>query len=212
MNAVLNTLSLKEVNVSEDFSDFENSDTGAYYLEAENDYSEVPQEILSHCVLKNQLEPIEGYDECLLDCHPDDLFIEKSFRTLEQAENFVESFFSYFGEIDSVYCANTIENLRQFHKLTPSNKKLNCRFEIVSGDSCKRFHVDSVLARLIYTCAGPGTQVKHPDNKMYMTLPSGSALIVKGTKFPNFETVTLHRSPPIEGTEIKRFLFIADYL
>ena len=90
------------------------------------------------------------------------------------------------------------------------SSKLNCRFEILSGDSCKKFHVDAVAARMIYTCAGPGTQIRHPERESVFSLPSGSCLIVKGLKYPEFRKVTLHRSPPIENKNIKRFLFIVD--
>jgi len=70
--------------------------------------------------------------------------------------------------------------------------------------------VDNVHSRLICTYAGPGTQLRHPDDPAVVELPSGSALIVKGKRYPDFELTTLHRSPPIEGRNVKRFLLVVD--
>jgi len=137
MNAVLDTLNLSKFNITEEFSEFTNPNIGALYLPEEEDFSEINQEILTHSVLKNRFEPIEGYDECVLDCYPDDIYFEKSFKTLDKAEDFVKGFFNYFDEIDNVHCANIIKKLRQFTGLISSDKKLGCRFVIVSGNSCK---------------------------------------------------------------------------
>ena len=211
MNAVLKTLNINHFNTTEDPACFNDPEIGALFLGADENFQEIDQQILKDAVEKNQDIPMDGYDINVLECFPEELFIEESFSSIGEAEEFIESFFSNFPAIESKYCSNIMTKLRLFAKLKPLKKKLNCRFEIVSGNSCRKFHIDTVGARLIYTCAGPGTQLKHPDRKLYITLPSGSALIVKGSKYPDFKTVTLHRSPSVQGLGIKRFLFIADY-
>ncbi len=211
MNAVVESLELSHFNITEERQSFDKPNIGALYFPPHEGFSEIEQGILDSLVKNNHLEPLDGYKEKYLEFFPNELFIEKSFRDISKAEQFIENVFAHFDLIESVHYANILSKLRTFSSTISSKKKLNCRFEIVAGNSCKRFHVDRVGARLIYTCAGSGTQVKLPDEDFFITLPSGSALIVKGEDYPDFEMVTLHRSPPIEEKNIKRFLFIADF-
>lgn len=211
MFVVAEALDLSYFNVTEDQQCFSNSNIGALYFPPHEGFSEIEQGVLDTLVKKNHVTPLSGYDEKYLEFMPNELFIEKAFDDSSQAEHFIENVFNHFDLIDSIHCSNVISKLRTFTSIVSSSKKLNCRFEIISGNSCKKFHVDSVDARLIYTCAGPGTQIKLPDEDDYITLPSGSALVAKGEDYPDFQLVTLHRSPPVEGTGLKRFLFIADF-
>ena len=211
MFAVAEALALSHFNVTENVNSFSKSNIGALYFPPHEGFSEIEQGVLDTLVKKNHVTPLSGYDEKYLEFMPDEIFIEKAFDDSSQAEHFVEYVFNHFDLRDSIHCSNVISKLRTFTSIISSNKKLNCRFEIISGNSCKKFHVDSVDARLIYTCAGPGTQIKLPQEDNHITLPSGSALIAKGEDYPDFKLVTLHRSPPIDGKNIKRFLFIVDF-
>lgn len=211
MTAVVKGHKLYKFNVSEDLSSFRNPQIGAIHIPAHEGFCEIEQSTLDQLVQRNHQSTLPGYEETYLEFFPDEIFIEKSFKNTHDAEQFIEKVFNHFEIIDKSHCRNIIERLRTFTGLINSPKKLNCRFEVISGNSCKKFHVDTVDARLIYTCAGPGTQLKKPEVENFITLESGSALIVKGEEYPEFKLTTLHRSPPIEGKNIKRFLFIADY-
>jgi hypothetical protein len=211
MSAVVNALDLSHFRVTEDYKSFSKPNIGALYFPPHERFTEITQNVLDLLVEKNHLKPLDGYDDKYLEFFPNEIFIETAFKDISQAEHFIKNVFNHFDMPDSNHCTDIISKLQTFTSIISPKKKLNCRFEIIAGNSCKRFHVDSVDARLIYTCAGPGTQIKRPDEKQFITLPSGSALIVKGENYQDFKEVTLHRSPPIEGTNTKRFLFIADY-
>ncbi|MCM8528635.1 MAG: DUF1826 domain-containing protein [Lentisphaeraceae bacterium] len=211
MFAVAESNGLSYFNLTEESELFNNPQVGAMYFPPEENFSEIDQQTLKLLVKENQKNPLPGYKDYHFEFFPKELFIETAFDSVLEAEKYIYEVFDHFGKINKAYRDSIISRLRTFTKMVQSSRKLHCRFEILSGNSCKRFHVDSVSARLIYTCAGPGTQIKLPDEDKFITLPSGSVLIAKGEEYPNFRAVTLHRSPPIEGTNIKRFVFIADY-
>jgi len=205
-------LKLSNFNITERASLFSDPEYGALYIKPDDGFTEVDQFTLKQLVKKNQLNPLKGYNKKYLEFYPDEILVEKSFRDLTKAEQFIRNFFQYFDTLSEFYCESIIDKLHKFIAISPSNKSLNCRLELVSSDSCKKFHIDNVHSRLIYTYAGPGTEIKHAVNSETSCIPSGSALIVKGYKYPEFQITTLHRSPPIAQEKIKRLLFIADYV
>ena len=211
MIATAEAIDLSNFNLTEEKVCFRDANFGGLYIPPQEDFSEIDQQTLSTLIQTNHFNPIPGYDEKNLEFFPDDFFLETPYDDLSEAEAHIKFVFEHFKIIDSSYCESIISKLRTFMSVFPSNKKLHGRFEILSGDSCKKFHVDRVGARLIYTCAGPGTQVKTPHGESFITLPTGSAIIAKGTDYPGFKLTTLHRSPPIQYNSTKRFLFIADY-
>lgn len=93
---------------------------------------------------------------------------------------------------------------------------LELRFEIVTTNSCRKWHADYVKARLITTYVGTGTQwldsedaarVKHGDVPLRInTMAAGDVGIFKG-KIAT-ENPVIHRSPPIEGTGETRLLLV----
>jgi hypothetical protein len=200
-----------DFNVTEKVSNFKNPDFGALYLTNKKKMEEIDQRVLGGIVESNHTEPITKYKKIHLELFPEDFFLERSFKSFSKAKTFVISFFERFQSLDLSYCSDILEKLKLFSELITSPKTINCRFEIISGNSCKKFHVDTVNARLISIYAGPGTQLKNPVTQNTYTLPSCSAIIAKGSKFSNFKLTTLHRSPPIKKLDIKRFLFVADY-
>lgn len=211
MTAVPDIPNISKFNVTADNELFIKPEIGALYIPPDESFSEISQFTLNSLISQNQAKSFKGIDEYMLEFNPEEIFSEKEFNSIEGSIAFIKEFFSHFSSLDSQHAISIIDRLKKFDSINTSQKKLTLRFEVISGNSCKKFHIDSVAARLIYTCAGPGTQLKLPDNKNFITLPSGSALIAKGSKFLNFKTVTLHRSPPIENLDIKRFLFIADF-
>ena len=92
---------------------------------------------------------------------------------------------------------------------------IRLRMEVVSTNSCRKFHVDAVKGRLICTYRGQGTQygisIDGNDPKNFKTTPTGSPILLRGTLWiENNPKIILHRSPPIEGTGETRFVFVLD--
>ena len=90
------------------------------------------------------------------------------------------------------------------------------RTETVTNDACRKFHADNVHARLITTYIGPGTEYGVPKDaccppEQVHQAPSGAAMLLKGLKWPTSNERQLkHRSPPIEGTGIIRFVVVLE--
>ncbi|MCM8531530.1 MAG: DUF1826 domain-containing protein [Lentisphaeraceae bacterium] len=211
MYAVADNLKLENFGIAHTSRSFFDAQIGALYLAPPDNYSEVPQQSLSEVLDQDLTHLLSERELSLNELYEDELFIERSFDELPKALRFVRKVCRNLAITNRDYSLDIQEKLRLFDSLIRSNKKLTCRFEVLSGDSCKKFHIDSVNSRMICTYAGPGTQVQKVGDSEICTLPSGSALIVKGTKFPEFEPAVLHRSPPIANSGFKRFLFIADF-
>lgn len=87
------------------------------------------------------------------------------------------------------------------------------RLETVDDDGCSKFHIDNVVARMICTYRGPGTQLglaaSAPDH--IETIPSGMPVLLKGKQWPGpCEPKLRHRSPPVEGTGITRLILVLE--
>lgn len=92
---------------------------------------------------------------------------------------------------------------------------LRLRLDIIRTNACRRFHIDAIKARLICTYRGMGTQygisVNGAAPKRVFTVPTGSAMIMRGTQWPEVPmSGLLHRSPPIEGTGETRLVLVLD--
>ena len=93
------------------------------------------------------------------------------------------------------------------------NPLMHIRFEAVTTDACRKFHIDQMPARLLCTYRGPGTQFGQEDASGQVVpageMRAGEAAILRGALWPGMEvTRLLHRSPPIAGTGPVR-LFLA---
>ncbi len=94
--------------------------------------------------------------------------------------------------------------------------ELEVRLEVVTTNSCRKWHADYVKARLISTYVGCGTQwltqedadrVKQGDEPLHISSMSPSDVgIFKGKLATN--TPAIHRSPPIDATCEKRLLLV----
>ncbi|MEP0521806.1 MAG: DUF1826 domain-containing protein [Hyphomicrobiales bacterium] len=89
------------------------------------------------------------------------------------------------------------------------------RLERVTTNACRKFHVDSVVARLICTYRGTGTQYsisgEGSEPKRIFTAPTGSAMLLRGKLWPEQPHLgLLHRSPPIEGSGETRLVLVLD--
>ena len=92
---------------------------------------------------------------------------------------------------------------------------LRLRLEVVTGDACRRFHIDRIHARLLCTYRGSGTQFglaapgETPDE--IRTAATGSVLVLRGTLWPARHAPSLlHRSPPIADTGEARLVLVLD--
>lgn len=96
-------------------------------------------------------------------------------------------------------------------------KWLRLRFDVVTTNACRKFHIDAVTARLVCTYRGTGTQYGHSTDsaepESISTVNTGSPIVLRGTNWPvDSETGLLHRSPPIEGSGETRLLLVLDPL
>ncbi|EBA07966.1 DUF1826 domain-containing protein [Sagittula stellata] len=92
---------------------------------------------------------------------------------------------------------------------------LRLRFDVVSTNACRKFHIDAVTARLVCTYRGTGTQYglsqNGQDPEQIVTVPTGSPIVLRGTRWPETPlSGLLHRSPPIAGTGETRLLLVLD--
>ncbi|MEM8917237.1 MAG: DUF1826 domain-containing protein [Pseudomonadota bacterium] len=93
---------------------------------------------------------------------------------------------------------------------------IEVRLEVVTGDSCWKFHCDYVEMRLITTYHGRGTQWLDQRNADRLTdglepevineLRTGDVGLFKGRLGNGLPAI--HRSPPIDGTGEKRLLLV----
>jgi len=89
------------------------------------------------------------------------------------------------------------------------------RLENVRGDACTKFHQDRVIARLICTYRGPGTQygLAHADGDptTIHDVPAGVPAIFRGALSPAADQPpVVHRSPAIAGTGRTRLVLVID--
>lgn len=94
-------------------------------------------------------------------------------------------------------------------------KYLRLRFDVVTTNACRKFHIDAVTARLVCTYRGTGTQygisTDGAEPRHIFTVPTGAPILLRGTLWPQRPTSGLmHRSPPIEGTGETRAVLVLD--
>ncbi len=92
---------------------------------------------------------------------------------------------------------------------------LRLRFDVITTNACRRFHIDAVTARLVCTYRGTGTQYgvssDGAEPARVFTTPTGAPIILRGTLWPGTpKSGLLHRSPPIEGTGETRLVLVLD--
>ncbi|GMG85490.1 hypothetical protein LNKW23_47120 [Paralimibaculum aggregatum] len=92
---------------------------------------------------------------------------------------------------------------------------MRLRFDVVTGNACRKFHIDAVSSRLVCTYRGPGTQYgispDGADPRRVFTVPTGAPMLLRGTLWPERpRSGLLHRSPPIEGTGETRLVLVLD--
>lgn len=118
------------------------------------------------------------------------------------------------GSVCDALSADVCDLTRLFGRLVSSDR-FEIRLDHVTTNACRKFHADYVEARLLVTYAGPGTQwltrqeaarVRAGGTPQHIEQTAeGDVAILKGwlgsPAHPAF-----HRSPPIEGTGVRRLL------
>lgn len=92
---------------------------------------------------------------------------------------------------------------------------LRLRYDVVTTNACRKFHIDAVTARLVCTYRGTGTQygisTDGAEPTRVFTVPQGAPILLRGTLWPETpRSGLLHRSPPIEGTGETRLVLVLD--
>ena len=92
---------------------------------------------------------------------------------------------------------------------------LRLRLDVIHTNACRKFHIDAVTSRLICTYRGAGTEYglsnDGADPRRISTAPTGSPMILRGTRWPDAPRADLvHRSPQIEGTGKTRLVLVLD--
>ncbi|MEM9277505.1 MAG: DUF1826 domain-containing protein [Pseudomonadota bacterium] len=101
-----------------------------------------------------------------------------------------------------------------FSDIMPTSH-LQLRFDVITTNACRKFHIDAVTARLVCTYRGSGTQygisTDGAEPQRVFSVPTGSPMLLRGTLWPEEpKSGLLHRSPPIEGTGETRLLLVLD--
>lgn len=92
---------------------------------------------------------------------------------------------------------------------------LRLRLDRVTTNACRKFHIDAVLARLICTYRGSGTQygisTDGAEPTRVFQVATGAPMMLRGTLWPETpKSGLLHRSPPIAGTGETRLVLVLD--
>lgn len=108
-----------------------------------------------------------------------------------------------------------ITALAHFFADAMSVAHLRLRLDVITGNACRRFHIDAVTARFLCTYRGTGTQfgvsTDGQEPREIFTVPTGAPILMRGTEWPDPNASgLLHRSPPIEGTGETRLVLVLD--
>ena len=108
-----------------------------------------------------------------------------------------------------------IATLAEVFSSLVSAKFLRMRLDVVTTNSCRKFHIDAITSRLVCTYRGTGTQYgisrDGKDPARIFTVQTGAPILLRGTLWPQQPASgLLHRSPPIEGTGEARLVLVLD--
>ena len=90
---------------------------------------------------------------------------------------------------------------------------LRLRLEPVSDNACSKLHIDNVVARMVCTYLGPGTELGTDTASVssLISVPTGMPVLLKGRKWPSDPSPRLrHRSPQIAGTGVTRLMLVLE--
>ena len=92
---------------------------------------------------------------------------------------------------------------------------LRLRLDVITSNSCRKFHIDPVTAQLVCTYRGTGikygvsTNGSDPDK--VLIVPTCAPIVMRGTNWPEHpKSGFLHQSPAVEGTGETRLVLKLD--
>lgn len=162
-----------------------------------------------------QRPPMRGV-ECLLAGDPTDLrFVLNPGELASQMPiELKDNGFAAFPE-QAQFIAD-VEDLAELYCAVMRLESLEVRLEVVTTDSCRKFHADYVSARLITTYVGAGTQWINREDAVRVSegleplrvnsLSTGDVGLFKGKI--GTDQPAIHRSPPIGDTGQRRLLLV----
>jgi len=94
-------------------------------------------------------------------------------------------------------------------------RMVRLRLDVSDEVMCPKFHLDNVVARLLCTYRGAGTDYvpvrAEGDPKRVRRVPRGSVGLFRGRQWPADETTgLLHRSPAVDASSGSRLLLVID--
>lgn len=92
---------------------------------------------------------------------------------------------------------------------------LRLRLDVITTNARQEFRIDAVTARLVCTYRGTGTQYgiskDGTEPQHFLTVPTGSPIVLRGTLWPETPKSGLrYRSPPIERMGETRLVLVLD--
>lgn len=171
----------------------------------------------NEAVIWNRVLP-RGVEEWLARVKPEYLPTARYVLPTTQIEACLEALFDSSGMMPSpqrTWLIKDIEGLGKEIGAIFSASHVRLRVEAVTGDACRRFHIDTVPARMVCTYRGPGTEYGISDEGVdpleIYHLPLGLPMLFKGLLWEGQHTKQLkHRSPPISGSGITRFVVVME--
>ncbi|MGB3472434.1 MAG: DUF1826 domain-containing protein [Erythrobacter sp.] len=162
--------------------------------------------------------PVEGMER-LLEGDPADLrFVTTPLKLADHMRSEMAASGYAKGPEQARLIEDATDLAEMFCSIIDSHE-LGVRLEIVTTDSCKKFHADYVLARLITTYVGDGTQwLEQPDAdrlaqglepERINQMSAGDIGIFKGKQ--GTSQPAIHRSPPIGDSGQKRLLLVFNH-
>jgi len=162
--------------------------------------------------------PIEGMER-LLEGDPEDLRFVTPLHKLEERMRAEMAANNYVKGPEQARLIEDVADLAEMFCSIIDSHELEVRLEIITTDSCRKFHADYVVARLITTYVGDGTQwLEQPDAdrvaqglepERINQMSAGDIGIFKGKM--GTATPAIHRSPPIGDLGQKRLLLVFNH-
>lgn len=114
------------------------------------------------------------------------------------------------------YRDHLVEDMARLARLAAdilSSLLVELRLDVSSGQTCPRWHIDAVRARLLCTYRGPGTEFSpaRPDGTpgAIHRLPTGAVGLFRGMLWPGRELAGIvHRLPPADAGATRLVLVI----
>ena len=106
-----------------------------------------------------------------------------------------------------------VETLAREVSQAAKTPMVRLRLDPIFNDACVKMHIDNVFARLICTYRGPGTELglDAGDGPTLASVSPGMPIYMKGKLWVDHDLVGLtHRSPPILGTGLVRWLVVLE--